>query len=172
MAEDELTAFRRSWERELRESGPSTPGGDTSTRRHEDPDGEPGYVSIASSLLDGRTSPLRERLQKERMRKRKRQQHITTTEPCRPSSPQQTQKKEKLVDQLIQDLNEMNDIPFFDVDLPYELALKIFQYLDCAELGRCAQVSKEWAQLAEDEVLWFRLCRRAGFRPEGGVGDS
>lgn len=37
--------------------------------------------------------------------------------------------------------NEVNDIPFFDVELPYELALKIFQYLNCAELGRCAQVS-------------------------------
>lgn len=37
--------------------------------------------------------------------------------------------------------NEVNDIPFFDIELPYELALKIFQYLTCAELGRCAQVS-------------------------------
>ena len=37
--------------------------------------------------------------------------------------------------------NEVNDIPFFDIELPYELALKIFQYLNCTELGRCAQVS-------------------------------
>lgn len=39
--------------------------------------------------------------------------------------------------------NEANDIPFFDIDLPYELALKIFQYLNRTELGRCAQVSDE-----------------------------
>lgn len=37
--------------------------------------------------------------------------------------------------------NEVTDIPFFDIELPYELALKIFQHLTCAELGRCAQVS-------------------------------
>ena len=36
--------------------------------------------------------------------------------------------------------NDINDIPFFDVELPYELALKIFQFLDRCELGRCAQV--------------------------------
>lgn len=38
--------------------------------------------------------------------------------------------------------NEVNDIPFFDAELPYELALKIFQYLSCTDLGRCAQVSR------------------------------
>ncbi|KAG2470675.1 FBXW8 protein, partial [Polypterus senegalus] len=35
--------------------------------------------------------------------------------------------------------NEINEIPFFDMDLPYELALKIFQHLNTTELGRCAQ---------------------------------
>lgn len=37
--------------------------------------------------------------------------------------------------------NEMDDVPFFDVQLPYELAINIFQYLNRRELGRCAQVS-------------------------------
>lgn len=37
--------------------------------------------------------------------------------------------------------NEMDDVPFFDIQLPYELAINIFQYLDRKELGRCAQVS-------------------------------
>ncbi|XP_058280752.1 F-box/WD repeat-containing protein 8 isoform X2 [Hylobates moloch] len=49
---------------------------------------------------------------------------------------------EQLVDQLIRDLNEMNDVPFFDIQLPYELAINIFQYLDRKELGRCAQNRK------------------------------
>lgn len=37
--------------------------------------------------------------------------------------------------------NEMDDVPFFDVHLPYELAINIFQYLNRRELGLCAQVS-------------------------------
>ena len=37
--------------------------------------------------------------------------------------------------------NEMDDVPFFDIQLPYELAINIFQYLDRRDLGRCAQVS-------------------------------
>ncbi|XP_042299769.1 F-box/WD repeat-containing protein 8-like, partial [Sceloporus undulatus] len=47
--------------------------------------------------------------------------------------------KEDLLGQLIQDLNEINEVPFFDIQLPYELALKIFQFLGRTELGRCAQ---------------------------------
>ncbi|XP_035513896.1 F-box/WD repeat-containing protein 8 [Morone saxatilis] len=87
--------------------------------------------------------------------------------------PQRKVKKdEELLDQLIQDLNEVNDIPFFDVDLPYELALKIFQYLNCTELGRCAQVSRAWRVLAEDGVLWFRMCTREGYHRDAGVSDS
>lgn len=35
----------------------------------------------------------------------------------------------------------MDDVPFFDVHLPYELAINIFQYLNRRELGLCAQVS-------------------------------
>ncbi|XP_058850315.1 F-box/WD repeat-containing protein 8-like isoform X3 [Acipenser ruthenus] len=68
--------------------------------------------------------------------------------------------------------NEINDIPFFDVELPYELALKIFQYLDRRELGRCAQVSKVWKVLAEDEVLWYRLCLKEGHLAGASVSDS
>lgn len=68
---------------------------------------QPGYVSIAHSLLDGRTSPLLERLQEERT-KRKRQYHQMTS-VCRASLQQQQQqgkvkKEEELLDQLIQDL--------------------------------------------------------------------
>ncbi|KAM7017851.1 LOW QUALITY PROTEIN: F-box/WD repeat-containing protein 8 [Tautogolabrus adspersus] len=136
---------------------------------------QPQYVSIAHSLLDGRTSPLLDRIQEERS-KRKRQYH-NMTDGCRTSlQQQQTQRKLKndkeLVDQLIQDLNEVNDIPFFDIELPYELALKIFRYLNCTELGRCAQVSRAWRVLAEDSVLWFRMCTKAGFHQEASVSAS
>ncbi|KAM4709010.1 F-box/WD repeat-containing protein 8 [Discoglossus pictus] len=69
---------------------------------------------------------------------------------------------DSLVDQLISDLNEINEIPFFDIQLPYEIALQIFQYLGRRELGRCAQVSKMWRVLAEDDVLWHRVCHKEG----------
>uniref|UniRef100_A0AAQ5XI65 F-box/WD repeat-containing protein 8 n=1 Tax=Amphiprion ocellaris TaxID=80972 RepID=A0AAQ5XI65_AMPOC len=127
MAENELAAFRERWKQEL------------TGKKDEKP-----------------TSPLLDRIQEERTR-RKRHYHSMTNE---------------LVDQLIQDLNEVNDIPFFDIELPYELALKIFQYLSCTELGRCAQVSKAWRVLAEDSVLWFRMCTREGFHEDASVSDS
>ncbi|MEQ2286958.1 hypothetical protein AMECASPLE_007666 [Ameca splendens] len=138
--------------------------------------GQPQYVSIAHSLLDGRTSPLLDRIQQEKMR-RKRQYH-NMTNMCSVSRQQQMQpqrkvkKEEELVDQLIQDLNEVNDIPFFDVELPYELAMKIFEFLNCAELGRCAQVSRAWRVLAEDGVLWFRMCQREGYHQDASVSSS
>uniref|UniRef100_A0A8D2IYG6 F-box/WD repeat-containing protein 8 n=1 Tax=Varanus komodoensis TaxID=61221 RepID=A0A8D2IYG6_VARKO len=67
--------------------------------------------------------------------------------------------------------NEINEVPFFDVQLPYELALKIFQFLGRTELGTCAQVSKTWKVLAEDQVLWFRLCQREGYLPDSQISD-
>ncbi|XP_037338647.2 F-box/WD repeat-containing protein 8 isoform X2 [Pungitius pungitius] len=149
-----------------------------------DSEDQPEYVSIARSLLDGRTSPLRDRIQEERTRRKRQYQSMTSA--CSASLQQQRlqqqqqqqqperkgKKEEELLDQLIQDLNEVNDIPFFDIDLPYELALKIFQYLGRAELGRCAQVSRAWRVLAEDGVLWFRMCTAEGHHREAGVSDS
>lgn len=68
---------------------------------------QPEYVSIASGLLDGRTSPLLDRIQKERTL-RKRQYH-SITGACdavlQQDHPQKkVTKNEKLVDQFIQDL--------------------------------------------------------------------
>lgn len=68
---------------------------------------QPEYVSIASGLLDGRTSPLLDRIQKERTW-RKRQYHSisgacnTTLQQNHPQK--QVTKNQKLVDQFIQDL--------------------------------------------------------------------
>ncbi|KAF1508459.1 F-box/WD repeat-containing protein 8, partial [Eudyptula minor novaehollandiae] len=67
--------------------------------------------------------------------------------------------------------NEINEVPFFDIQLPYELALKIFQYLGKTELGRCAQVSRTWKVLAEDEVLWYRLCQQEGYLLDRSISD-
>uniref|UniRef100_A0A671QX35 F-box and WD repeat domain containing 8 n=1 Tax=Sinocyclocheilus anshuiensis TaxID=1608454 RepID=A0A671QX35_9TELE len=86
--------------------------------------------------------------------------------------PKKVNKCQKLPEQFLQDLNEVNDIPFFDVELPYELALKIFHFLGRTDLGRCAQVSKSRKVLAEDEVLWHRLCLEEGYHNGASISDS
>lgn len=152
MAEDELVAFRKRWNEELKSKkeekrvvcapSPSwdVPGqsgqGELKNRYFEDSkqspnkacsplkleesvcddDGgkavaesedQPKYVSIAHGLLVGRTSPLLERIQEERTR-RKRQYHNMTTMCSTILQQQHSQRKvkkdEKLLDQFIQDL--------------------------------------------------------------------
>uniref|UniRef100_A0AAY4BRX4 F-box domain-containing protein n=1 Tax=Denticeps clupeoides TaxID=299321 RepID=A0AAY4BRX4_9TELE len=142
--------------------------GDAPACRSED--AEPQYVSM-ESLLDGRTSPLLDRIQEEKVR-RKRQYDALNSHGHKLQPQKKPNKKDKLVDQFIQDLNDVNDIPFFDVELPYELALKIFQFLGQTDLGRCAQVSKSWRVLAEDEVLWYRLCLKSGYHSGANISDS
>lgn len=82
-------------------------GGRGGGKAAAEPEDQPEYVSIARSLLDGRTSPLLDRIQEERTR-RKRQYH-NTTNVCSASlqlqQPQRKVRKDKeLLDQLIQDL--------------------------------------------------------------------
>lgn len=120
-------------------------------RRLERP--RPGYLELAESLLEG-------------------SRNISRTEaPKDPVSEIRASRGAGLVEQLISDLNEINEVPFFDVQLPYELALQIFQNLGRKELGRCAQVSKTWKVLAEDEVLWYRVCQQEGFLPDAKISD-
>ncbi|XP_078107448.1 F-box/WD repeat-containing protein 8 isoform X1 [Sander vitreus] len=150
-------------------------GGGNAAAESED---QPEYVAIARSLLDGRTSPLLDRIQEERTRRKRQYQNMTNACSASLQQPQQQQPKrkvkkdEELLELLIQDLNEVNDIPFFDIELPYELALKIFQYLNSTELGRCAQVSRAWRVLAEDSVLWFKMCTGEGYHQDASVSDS
>ncbi|XP_023217830.1 F-box/WD repeat-containing protein 8-like, partial [Centruroides sculpturatus] len=73
-------------------------------------------------------------------------------------------KAKTLVDTLIKDLDEINEIPFFDISLPREIALKIFFHLDVVDLCRCAQVSRSWKSLAEDELLWYNISCELGFQ--------
>ncbi|XP_038646910.1 F-box/WD repeat-containing protein 8 isoform X2 [Scyliorhinus canicula] len=137
--------------------------------RHREAPGGADYFYLAESLLEGRTSPLRERLEGGRCG------GTRGTGPADKPSDRFGQtpsnRREDLLDQLINDLNEINEIPFFDIDLPYELAMKIFAYLGKTELGRCAQVSKAWKVIAEDEVLWYKHCLKAGYQVEADIGD-
>lgn len=54
-------------------------------------------------------------------------------------------------------LNEIIRIDPFSL-LPREVNLRILGYLDAISLGRAAQVSKGWKALADDDLLWRRMC--------------
>ena len=71
--------------------------------------------------------------------------------------------KENFLDILIADIDELVSLPFFDLELPREIAIKIFQYLSIKDLGNCACVNTKWKILADDDLIWFDLCRRHRF---------
>ncbi|XP_075023344.1 F-box/WD repeat-containing protein 8 isoform X2 [Calonectris borealis] len=161
----ELELFRRRWQEELaggakrrRREAAAEPAAGPESRRSAEPS-EPGYLALARGLLDGGAPP---------------------APACRSPSPARPAEEpagdgggdgDDLLGQLIRDLNEINEVPFFDIQLPYELALKIFHYLGKTELGRCAQVSRTWKVLAEDEVLWYRLCQQEGYLLDTSISD-
>ncbi|KAJ2156477.1 ubiquitin-binding SDF ubiquitin ligase complex subunit met30 [Coemansia sp. RSA 552] len=41
---------------------------------------------------------------------------------------------------------------------PPDISLKILSYLDATSLCQAAQVSQTWASLANDDILWHRMC--------------
>ena len=71
--------------------------------------------------------------------------------------------KKSLLDQLIDDINEITSIPFFDLRLPKEVGIQIFNHLGVKELCACAQVSKAWKFLSEDELIWYRVGCKLGY---------
>ncbi|KAM0299438.1 hypothetical protein HYE67_007713 [Fusarium culmorum] len=44
--------------------------------------------------------------------------------------------------------------------LPTELSYKILSYLDTVSLCKAAQVSRRWRSLADDDVVWHRMCEQ------------
>ncbi|WOO86153.1 putative E3 ubiquitin ligase complex SCF subunit sconB [Vanrija pseudolonga] len=54
-------------------------------------------------------------------------------------------------------LNQIIRIDPFSL-LPREVSLRILGYLDAISLGRAAQVSASWKALADDDLLWRRMC--------------
>lgn len=81
-------------------------GGRAGRKTAAEPEDQPEYVSIARSLLDGRTSPLLDRITEERTRRKR--QYYSMTGVCNTVLQQQphtkAKKDEKLLDQFIQDL--------------------------------------------------------------------
>uniref|UniRef100_A0A8D1G7Z1 F-box/WD repeat-containing protein 8 n=1 Tax=Sus scrofa TaxID=9823 RepID=A0A8D1G7Z1_PIG len=169
-----LDEFRRRWQEELAQAQTlrKRRWPEAAERRPRRPEVGPGrseqqalgYLPLVQGLLaDAGRPPVARATQAERQE--------ADSGSCFPPALEAPGGGEKLVDQLIQDLNEMDDVPFFNSQLPYEVAINIFQYLDRKELGRCAQVSKTWKVIAEDEVLWYRLCQQEGHLPESNISD-
>jgi F-box/WD-40 domain protein MET30 len=48
----------------------------------------------------------------------------------------------------------------FMTALPPELSYKILCYLDTVSLCKAAQVSRRWRNLADDDVVWHRMCEQ------------
>lgn len=44
--------------------------------------------------------------------------------------------------------------------LPPEISFKILSHLDSTSLCRAAQVSRKWRQLADDDIVWHRMCEQ------------
>uniref|UniRef100_A0A0B7AW99 F-box domain-containing protein n=1 Tax=Arion vulgaris TaxID=1028688 RepID=A0A0B7AW99_9EUPU len=76
---------------------------------------------------------------------------------------QEGSQTKNILDIFIADLDEINEIPFFDSTLPREVAIKIFQHLDMRSLCSCSQVSHSWRNLADDELLWCKICHSLGY---------
>jgi F-box/WD-40 domain protein MET30 len=56
-------------------------------------------------------------------------------------------------------VRELIKIDFISA-LPTELSFKILSYLDTVSLCKATQVSTTWNQLAEDDVVWHRMCEQ------------
>ncbi|KAK7204271.1 putative E3 ubiquitin ligase complex SCF subunit sconB [Myxozyma melibiosi] len=44
--------------------------------------------------------------------------------------------------------------------LPAEISFKILCYLDASSLCKAAQVSRKWRMLADDDIVWHRMCEQ------------
>ncbi|XP_005110146.1 F-box/WD repeat-containing protein 8 [Aplysia californica] len=85
---------------------------------------------------------------------------------------QQSTSEKRLLDIFIADLDEINEIPFFDTTVPREVAIKIFQHLDMQSLCMCSQVSRSWHSLANDELLWCQICHTLGYDTDTHVSQG
>ncbi|XP_019641143.1 PREDICTED: F-box/WD repeat-containing protein 8-like [Branchiostoma belcheri] len=126
---------------------------------------------LADQLLKGQPT---ESLLEERQDRKRRKTDACSGGVSPPASSQPRGNQNTFLEQLISDLDEINEIPFFEISLPRELALQIFQHLSMEDLCRRAQVSSSWRSLADDEVLWQKVGRSLGcvLSPDGTGGQK
>lgn len=56
-------------------------------------------------------------------------------------------------------VRELTRIDFLSA-LPAELSYKVLCFLDTTSLCKAAQVSRKWRSLADDDVIWHRMCEQ------------
>ena len=44
--------------------------------------------------------------------------------------------------------------------LPTEISYKILSYLDAISLCKAAQVSRKWREMADDDIVWMKICQQ------------
>ena len=52
------------------------------------------------------------------------------------------------------------------------MCLKIFSHLNVKELCHCACVSKAWSPLADDELTWYNIYKKLGFKELGKTAQE
>src|SRR5208282_1765113 len=56
-------------------------------------------------------------------------------------------------------LSELIRIDYISV-LPSEISYKILAYLDAISLCQAAQVSRKWREMADDDIVWMKICQQ------------
>ena len=184
----ELCTFREKWKKELlknqdgkfersNERAPSFSCQSSPQRRDdaahisEDIDCVEEEFAVPSRILDGGNNDVCEKQMQSLINlpnPEKRHKHDVGQASHKDSNKNnclvQSQTVEKsFLEQLICDIDEITVIPFFDTQLPREVGVQIFSYLEVKDLCRCAQVSKSWKHLAEDQLLWHKIACARGY---------
>lgn len=176
---DSLDEFRQSWEHEIQSKQEETelscqPTGDlchigkssNSKRRHED---DEEYVSgeivrqniiLPNPKITITTASFTIGIQNFTI-------GVSSSETTNHSEIHKKVKKSEdplLIDQLIQDIDEITDIPFFNNSLPREIGLKIFEHLSINDLYSCLLVCRAWNSLSSDDLLWCNIYKHLKLR--------
>lgn len=56
-------------------------------------------------------------------------------------------------------ISQLIRIDFVSV-LPSEISYKILSYLDAISLCKAAQVSRKWREMADDDIVWMKICQQ------------
>lgn len=72
---------------------------------------------------------------------------------CKKTKEQSVSQSESSQSALVQASEEINDTDSFS-QLPEEIILRTFDFLNANELAKCGEISRRWKRLASDPVLW------------------
>jgi len=58
-----------------------------------------------------------------------------------------------------EEADQLLRVDFID-RLPSEISYKILSYLDAISLCKAAQVSRKWREMADDDIVWMKICQQ------------